>query len=77
MSWRRPAHSGHVLLRCTACDRCRDRTGAGRTAAGIGRPYAYALSYGGAEPLSHFLHSFLAELDVCMAICTRHRNGHD
>jgi lactate 2-monooxygenase len=41
----------------------------GATAVGIGRPYAYALSYGGAESLTHFLHSFLAELDLCMAIC--------
>jgi lactate 2-monooxygenase len=41
----------------------------GATAVGIGRPYAYALSYGGAERLTHFLHSFLAELDLCMAIC--------
>jgi lactate 2-monooxygenase len=41
----------------------------GATAVGIGRPYAYALSYGGTESLTHFLHSFLAELDLCMAIC--------
>jgi lactate 2-monooxygenase len=41
----------------------------GATAVGIGRPYAYALSYGGAESLTHFLHSFLAELDLCLAIC--------
>jgi lactate 2-monooxygenase len=41
----------------------------GATAVGIGRPYAYALSYGGSESLTHFLHSFLAELDLCMAIC--------
>ena len=34
----------------------------------IGRPYAYALSYRGTESLHHFLHSFLAELDLCMAI---------
>jgi lactate 2-monooxygenase len=41
----------------------------GATAVGIGRPYAYALSYGGAESLTHFLKSFLAELDLCLAIC--------
>ncbi len=41
----------------------------GATAVGIGRPYAYALSYGGTESLIHFLKSFLAELDLCMAIC--------
>jgi lactate 2-monooxygenase len=41
----------------------------GATAVGIGRPYPYALSYGGTESLTHFLHSFLAELDLCMAIC--------
>jgi lactate 2-monooxygenase len=41
----------------------------GATAVGIGRPYAYALSYGGAESLTHFLKSFLAELDLCLAVC--------
>ena len=41
----------------------------GATAVGIGRPYAYALSYGGTDSLTHFLKSFLAELDLCMAIC--------
>ena len=41
----------------------------GATAVGIGRPYPYALSDGGTESLTHFLHSFLAELDLCMAIC--------
>ena len=41
----------------------------GATAVGIGRPYAYALSYGGAESLTHYLHSFLAELDLCLAVC--------
>jgi lactate 2-monooxygenase len=40
----------------------------GATAVGIGRPYAYALSYGGAESLSHYLRSLLAELDLCLAI---------
>jgi len=35
---------------------------------GIGRTYAYALSYGGAEGLTHYLHTFLAELDLCLAI---------
>jgi lactate 2-monooxygenase len=43
--------------------------GMGATAVGIGRPYAYALSYGGAESLTHFLRSFLAELDLCLAVC--------
>jgi lactate 2-monooxygenase len=41
----------------------------GATAVGLGRPYAYALSYGGAESLTHFLESFLAELDLCLAVC--------
>jgi lactate 2-monooxygenase len=41
----------------------------GATAVGIGRPYAYALSYGGAESLTHYLRSFLAELDLTLAIC--------
>jgi lactate 2-monooxygenase len=41
----------------------------GATAVGIGRPYAYALSFGGAESLTHYLKSFLAELDLCLAIC--------
>jgi lactate 2-monooxygenase len=41
----------------------------GATAVGIGRPYAYALSYGGTESLTHYLKTFLAELDLCLAIC--------
>ena len=41
----------------------------GATAVGIGRPYAYALSYGGAESLTHYLKSFLAEFDLCLAVC--------
>ena len=41
----------------------------GATSVGIGRPYSYALSYGGAESLTHYLRSFLAELDLCLAIC--------
>lgn len=41
----------------------------GATAVGIGRPYAYALSYGGTESLTHYLKSFLAEFDLCLAIC--------
>src|SRR6478752_7243844 len=41
----------------------------GATAVGIGRPYAYALSYGGTESLTHYLKSFLAELDLTMSIC--------
>jgi lactate 2-monooxygenase len=41
----------------------------GATAVGVGRPYAYALSYGGTESLTHYLKTFLAELDLCLAIC--------
>jgi lactate 2-monooxygenase len=41
----------------------------GATAVGIGRPYAYALSYGGTESLTHYLKTLLAELDLCLAIC--------
>ena len=41
----------------------------GATAVGIGRPYAYALSYGGSESLTHYLRSFLAEFDLTLAIC--------
>jgi lactate 2-monooxygenase len=41
----------------------------GATAVGIGRPYAFALSYGGAESLTHYLESLLAELDLCLAVC--------
>jgi lactate 2-monooxygenase len=41
----------------------------GATAVGIGRPYAYALSYGGTESLTHYLKTFLAEFDLCLAIC--------
>src|SRR5271155_1822659 len=41
----------------------------GATAVGIGRPYAYALSYGGSESLTHYLQSFLAEFDLTLAIC--------
>lgn len=41
----------------------------GATAVGIGRPYAYALSYGGTASLTHYLKSFLAEFDLCLAIC--------
>jgi lactate 2-monooxygenase len=41
----------------------------GATAVGLGRTYAYALSYGGTESLTHYLKSFLAELDLCLAIC--------
>jgi lactate 2-monooxygenase len=41
----------------------------GATAVGIGRPYAYALSHGGAESLTHYLRSCLAELDLCLAVC--------
>jgi lactate 2-monooxygenase len=41
----------------------------GATAVGIGRPYAYALSYGGTESLTHYLKSILAEFDLTLAIC--------
>ena len=41
----------------------------GATAVGIGRPYAYALSYGASESLTHYLQSFLAEFDLTLAIC--------
>jgi len=41
----------------------------GATAVGIGRPYAYALSYGGTESLTHYLKSFLAEFDLTLSIC--------
>jgi cytochrome P450 len=41
----------------------------GATAVGIGRPYAYALSYGGTESLTHYLKSLLAEFDLTLAIC--------
>ncbi|MFI5782848.1 alpha-hydroxy-acid oxidizing protein [Nocardia sp. NPDC051570] len=41
----------------------------GAAAVGIGRPYAYALSYGGTESLTHYLKSFLAEFDLMLAIC--------
>jgi lactate 2-monooxygenase len=39
------------------------------TALGLGQPYPYALSYGGAQSLTHYLRSFLAELDLCLAVC--------
>ena len=38
-------------------------------ATAVGPPYAYALSYGGTESLTHYLQLFLAELDLTMAIC--------
>ncbi|WP_430336075.1 alpha-hydroxy-acid oxidizing protein [Rhodococcus sp. ACT016] len=41
----------------------------GATAVGIGRPYAYALSYGGTESLTHYLKSFLAQFDLTLSIC--------
>ena len=41
----------------------------GATAVGIGRPYAYALSYGGAESLTHYLKSFLAAFDLTLSNC--------
>jgi lactate 2-monooxygenase len=43
--------------------------GLGATAVGIGRPYAYALSYGGTESLTHYLKSFLAAFDLTLSIC--------
>src|SRR6185503_5992384 len=36
----------------------------GATAVGIGRSYVYALSSGGTESLTHYLRTFLAELDL-------------
>jgi lactate 2-monooxygenase len=41
----------------------------GATAVGIGRPYAYALSYGGTESLTHYVNSFLAAFDLTLSIC--------
>jgi lactate 2-monooxygenase len=41
----------------------------GATAVGIGRPYAYALSYGGTESLTHYLRCFLAEFDLTLSNC--------
>jgi lactate 2-monooxygenase len=41
----------------------------GATAVGIGRPYDYAMSYGGAESLTHYPKSFLAEFDLTLSIC--------
>jgi isopentenyl diphosphate isomerase/L-lactate dehydrogenase-like FMN-dependent dehydrogenase len=41
----------------------------GATAVGIGRPYAYALSYGGTESLAHYVKSFLAAFDLTLSIC--------
>jgi lactate 2-monooxygenase len=41
----------------------------GATAVGIGRPHAHALSYGGTERLTQYFRSFLAELDLCLAVC--------
>ena len=41
----------------------------GATAVGIGRPYAYALSYGGTESLTHYLKCFLAEFDLTLSNC--------
>jgi lactate 2-monooxygenase len=40
----------------------------GATAVGIGRPYAYGLSLGGAEGIAHVLRSLLAETDLIMAV---------
>jgi lactate 2-monooxygenase len=64
-----------ALMCCTAPICVRDATDAvielalSATAAGIGRPYVYALSYGGTESLTHYLKSFLPELDLRLAIC--------
>jgi len=41
----------------------------GAAAVGIGRPYAYALSYGGTESLTHYLKSFLAAFDLTLSNC--------
>ena len=62
-------HSGHVRFRRTSATDAVIALALGATAVGIGRSYAYALSYGGAESLTHYLNSFLAELDLCLAIC--------
>jgi lactate 2-monooxygenase len=40
----------------------------GATAVGIGRPYAYGVALGGVEGAVHVLRSFLAELDLLMAV---------
>ena len=65
----RRLHPGDVRLRRARCHDVIIALALGATAVGIGRPYAYALSYGGAESLTHFLWSFLAGLDLCLAVC--------
>lgn len=40
----------------------------GATAVGIGRPYAYGMALGGTRGVVHVLKSFLAELDLIMAV---------
>ena len=40
----------------------------GARAVGIGRPYAYGLSLGGADGIAHVLRSILAEADLLMAV---------
>jgi lactate 2-monooxygenase len=40
----------------------------GATAVGIGRPYAYGLTLGGADGIVHVLRSLLAEADLLMAV---------
>ncbi|BDH57612.1 hypothetical protein MTP03_25510 [Tsukamurella sp. PLM1] len=41
--------------------------GLGATLAGIGRPYVYGLTIGGAEGVEHVVRSMLAEADLTMA----------
>lgn len=40
----------------------------GAKAVGIGRPYAYGLTIGGAKGAAHVLRSILAEADLLMAV---------
>ncbi|MFD5393320.1 alpha-hydroxy-acid oxidizing protein [Streptomyces sp. NPDC127097] len=40
----------------------------GATAVGVGRPYVYALAYGGEAGVVHVLRSLLAEADLIMAV---------
>jgi len=58
-----------LLLRPITVEEVTVALALGATAVGIGRPYAYALSYGGTESLTHYLKSFLAEFDLTLANC--------
>lgn len=40
----------------------------GATAVGVGRPYTYGLTLGGADGIVHVLRSILAEADLLMAV---------